>query len=61
MALQWEAQVVGINYYPSFTTLQSLTAAANDAEAIATQLEDYGYQTFRVQRLPRQEIGRAHV
>ena len=55
MALQWEAQVVGINYYPSFTTLQSLTAAANDAEAIATQLEDYGYQTFRVQRLPRQE------
>ena len=42
MTSQWEAQVVGINYYPSFTTLQSLTAAANDAEAIATQLEDYG-------------------
>jgi WD40 repeat protein len=54
MTSQWEACVVGINYYPSFTDLSSLTAAANDAEAIAAQLEKYGYQSFRVQRLPRQ-------
>jgi WD40 repeat protein/tetratricopeptide (TPR) repeat protein len=54
MTSQWEAQVVGINYYPIYTTLQQLTAAANDAEAIAVQLEQSGYQTFRVQRLPRQ-------
>jgi hypothetical protein len=54
MTSQWEACVVGINYYPSFTGLSPLTAAANDAEAIAAQLEQYGYQSFRVQRLPRQ-------
>jgi WD40 repeat protein len=54
MNSQWEAQVVGINYYPNYTTLQQLTGAANDAEAVAVQLEQYGYQTFRVQRLPRQ-------
>ncbi|WP_310426946.1 caspase family protein [Chamaesiphon sp. VAR_48_metabat_135_sub] len=54
MTSQWEAQVVGINYYPTYTTLGQLTAAANDAEAIAVQLEQSGYQTFRVQRLPRQ-------
>ena len=54
MTSQWEAFVVGINYYPSFTGLSPLTAAANDAEAIAAQLEQYGYQSFRVQRLPRQ-------
>ncbi len=53
MSLQWEAQVIGINYYPSCTKLNNLTAAANDAESIATQLENYGYETFRVQRLPR--------
>jgi hypothetical protein len=50
MTSQWEAQVVGINYYPSFTTLQSLTAAAQDAEAIAMQLEQYGYRTFQLVR-----------
>jgi energy-coupling factor transporter ATP-binding protein EcfA2 len=49
-----EALVVGINYYPSHTTLQQLTAAANDAEGIALHLEQSGYQTVRVQRLPRQ-------
>ncbi len=54
MTSQWEAQVVGINYYPDYTTLRPLTAAAEDAEAIATQLEQYGYQKFRVQRLPSQ-------
>ncbi len=53
MTSHWEALVVGINYYPSHTTLQPLTAAANDAEAIAVQLERYGFQAFRVQRLPR--------
>jgi WD40 repeat protein len=53
MTSHWEALVVGINYYPNHTTLQPLTAAANDAEAIAVQLERYGFQTFRVQRLPR--------
>lgn len=54
MTSQWEAFVVGINYYPSFTGLSPLTAAAKDAEAIAAQLEQHGYQSFRVQRLPRQ-------
>jgi hypothetical protein len=53
MTSHWEALVVGINYYPSHTTLQPLTAAANDAETIAVQLERYGFQAFRVQRLPR--------
>ena len=53
MSLEWEAQVVGINYYPPYTTLKKLTAAAHDAESIAIQLENYGYETFRVQRLPR--------
>jgi WD40 repeat protein len=53
MTSHWEALVVGINYYPSHTTLQPLTAAANDAETIAVQLEQYGFQAFRVQRLPR--------
>ena len=54
MKPEWEACIVGINYYPSYTGLSPLTAAANDAEAIAGQLEQYGYQSFRVQRLPRQ-------
>jgi WD40 repeat protein len=53
MTSHWEALVVGINYYPKHTTLKQLTAAANDAEAIAVQLEQSGFQTFRVQRLPR--------
>ncbi len=55
MSLQWEAQVVGINYYPPSTHLDILTAAAKDAEEIAIQLFDYGYETFRVQRLPRKQ------
>ena len=54
MTSQWKAQVVGINYYPPYTSLGELTAAASDAEAIAVRLETYGYETFRVQRLPRQ-------
>ncbi|WP_309735970.1 caspase family protein, partial [Chamaesiphon sp. OTE_75_metabat_556] len=53
MTSHWEALVVGINYYPHHTTLKPLTAAANDAETIAVQLERYGFQTFRVHRLPR--------
>ncbi len=52
MSLEWEARVIGINYYPPYTSLNKLTAAARDAESIATQLENYGYETFRVKRLP---------
>ncbi|MBD2309765.1 AAA family ATPase [Chroococcidiopsis sp. FACHB-1243] len=52
MALEWAAQVIGIKDYPNYTTLSPLTATAEDAEKIAAQLEQYGYRTFRVQRLP---------
>ncbi|MBH8564879.1 caspase family protein [Nostoc sp. CENA67] len=53
MASEWAAQVIGINYYPDYTTLKPLTAAAEDAERIAEQLEQYGYRPFRAQCLPR--------
>ncbi|MDZ8069996.1 MAG: caspase family protein, partial [Nostoc sp. DedQUE08] len=53
MASEWAAQVIGINYYPEYTTLKPLTAAAEDAEKIAQQLEQYGYRPFRAQCLPR--------
>ena len=53
MSLEWEAQVIGINYYPEYTSLNNLTAAANDAASIANLLENYGYETIRVQRLPK--------
>lgn len=53
MASEWAAQVIGINYYPGYTTLKPLTAAAEDAEKIAGQLEQYGYRSFRTQRLPK--------
>ncbi|MDV2993263.1 MAG: Tol-Pal system protein TolB [Chroococcidiopsis sp. SAG 2025] len=53
MALEWAAQVIGINYYPDYINLKPLTAASEDAEKIAEQLEQYGYRTFRVQRLPK--------
>ncbi|WP_445631923.1 nSTAND1 domain-containing NTPase [Nostoc sp. DSM 114167] len=53
MASEWAAQVIGINYYPEYTTLKPLTAAAEDAEKIAEQLEQYGYRPFRAQCLPR--------
>ncbi|MFW9261056.1 caspase family protein [Nostoc sp. CALU 546] len=53
MASEWAAQVIGINYYPEYTTLKPLTAAAEDAEKIAEQLEIYGYRPFRAQCLPR--------
>ncbi|MEH2299314.1 MAG: caspase family protein, partial [Nostoc sp.] len=53
MASEWAAQVIGINYYPGYTTLKPLTAAAEDAEKIAQQLEQYGYRPFRPQCLPR--------
>ncbi len=52
MASEWAAQVIGIKDYPNYTTLSPLTATAEDAEKIAQQLEQYGYRTFRVQRLP---------
>lgn len=53
MASEWAAQVIGINYYPEYTTLKPLTAAAEDAEKIAQRLEQYGYRPFRAQCLPR--------
>jgi hypothetical protein len=53
MASEWAAIVIGINYYPEYTTLKPLTAAAEDAEKIAQQLELYGYRPFRAQCLPR--------
>ncbi|MEH2025364.1 nSTAND1 domain-containing NTPase, partial [Nostoc sp.] len=53
MASEWAAQVIGINYYPEYTTLKPLTAAAEDAEKIAQQLEQYGYRPFHAQCLPR--------
>ncbi|MEH2321845.1 nSTAND1 domain-containing NTPase, partial [Nostoc sp.] len=53
MASEWAALVIGINYYPEYTTLKALTAAAEDAEKIAQQLEQYGYRPFRAQCLPR--------
>ncbi|MDZ8226351.1 caspase family protein [Nostoc sp. ChiVER01] len=53
MASEWAAIVIGINYYPEYTTLKPLTAAAEDAEKIAQQLEVYGYRPFRAQCLPR--------
>ncbi|MDZ8089159.1 MAG: caspase family protein, partial [Nostoc sp. DedQUE12b] len=52
MASEWAALVIGINYYPEYTTLKPLTAAAEDAEKIAQQLEQYGYRPFRAQCLP---------
>ncbi|MBD2680958.1 MULTISPECIES: caspase family protein, partial [Nostoc] len=52
MASEWAAQVIGINYYPEYTSLKPLTAAAEDAEKVAGQLEKYGYRPFRVQCLP---------
>ncbi|MHC5914697.1 MAG: nSTAND1 domain-containing NTPase [Nostoc sp.] len=53
MASEWAAIVIGINYYPEYTTLKPLTAAAEDAEKIAQQLEQYGYRPFHAQCLPR--------
>ncbi|PSB65391.1 hypothetical protein C7B79_05660 [Chroococcidiopsis cubana CCALA 043] len=52
MASEWTAQVIGINYYPDFSKLKPLTAATQDAKKIAEKIEQYGYRTFRVQRLP---------
>jgi WD40 repeat protein len=57
MTSQWEALVVGINQYPKYYGLyglSQLTAAANDAEKIATQLKEWGYRPFQIQRLPQQ-------
>ncbi|MEH2259785.1 nSTAND1 domain-containing NTPase [Nostoc sp.] len=52
MASEWAAQIIGINYYPESTTLSKLTAAADDAEKIAQQLEQYGYRPCRTECLP---------
>jgi len=61
MTSEWEALVVGINRYPQMTTLQDLKAAAKDAEDIALYLREYGYQPFRVQRLPQQLDGKGEA
>ncbi|NES18843.1 MAG: hypothetical protein F6K41_07930, partial [Symploca sp. SIO3E6] len=61
MTSEWEALVVGINRYPQMTTLQDLKAAAKDAEDIAVHLREYGYQPFRVQRLPQQLDGKGEA
>ncbi|MGK7887321.1 MAG: caspase family protein [Crocosphaera sp.] len=54
MTQQWEALIVGIDEYPIFTTLHNLTVARKDAEDITQTLNDYGYESFRIQRLPQQ-------
>ncbi|MDJ0511454.1 MAG: caspase family protein [Crocosphaera sp.] len=54
MTEQWEALIVGVDEYPIYTTLHNLTVARKDAEDVAKQLEKYGYETFRIQRLPQQ-------
>ena len=52
MTAHWEAQVIGINAYPK-SELESLTAAAKDAEKIAQRLEESGYEAFLVKGLPQ--------
>ncbi|MGK7873573.1 MAG: caspase family protein [Xenococcaceae cyanobacterium] len=54
MKPEWEALVVGIDRYLPLTTLPYLTSGEKDAEDVAQQLEKYGYEPFRVQRLPQQ-------
>ncbi|MGK7938993.1 MAG: caspase family protein [Crocosphaera sp.] len=54
MTQQWEALIVGIDEYPIYTTLHKLTVARKDAEDVAKRLENYGYERFRIQRLPQQ-------
>ena len=54
MTSEWKAQVVGVNYYIDNTSLGNLTGAVNDAEEIAAQLKKFGYQSFRVKKLPSQ-------
>jgi WD40 repeat protein len=63
MTSEWKAQVVGVNYYIDNTSLENLTVAVNDAEAIAAQLEKFGYQSFRVKKLPSQlsQKGEQHI
>jgi WD40 repeat protein len=62
MIPEWGALVVGINEYDDdLTKLKKLTAAAKDAEYIAVHLENNGYQTFRVQRLPQQTDNKGHA
>ncbi|MGK7881070.1 MAG: caspase family protein [Crocosphaera sp.] len=54
MRQQWEVLIVGIDEYPIYTTLNNLTVARKDAEDIAKKLKKYGYEKFRIQRLPQQ-------
>ncbi|MDJ0601020.1 MAG: caspase family protein, partial [Crocosphaera sp.] len=49
---QWEALIVGIDRYPSQTTLFYLTSGEKDGEDLSRRLDRYGYETFRIQRLP---------
>ncbi|MGB5596719.1 MAG: caspase family protein, partial [Crocosphaera sp.] len=54
MSRQWEALIVGIDRYPSQTTLSDLTSGVKDGEDLCRLLTTYGYETFRIQRLPQQ-------
>ncbi|NEO99822.1 MAG: hypothetical protein F6K58_14315, partial [Symploca sp. SIO2E9] len=53
MKPEWEALIVGIERYPAPTTFNDLTVAVKDGENVAQRLEQYGYETFRIQHLPR--------
>ncbi|NEO99348.1 MAG: hypothetical protein F6K58_11835 [Symploca sp. SIO2E9] len=53
MKPEWEALIVGIDRYPAPTTFNDLTVAVKDGENVAQRLEHYGYETFRIQHLPR--------
>ena len=60
MSSSREALVVGINNYGSslsqglrsYTGLTPLTVAIKDAQDIATLLDEYSYETIRIQTLP---------
>ena len=58
MTQQWEALIVGIDFYRTIFTdyheLQNLTVACKDAKDVAQQLQEYGYESFRIQSLPQQ-------
>ncbi|MDJ0659231.1 MAG: caspase family protein [Crocosphaera sp.] len=58
MTQQWEALIVGIDFYRTIFTdyheLQNLTVACKDAKDVAQQLKQYGYESFRIQSLPQQ-------
>ncbi|NEQ84462.1 MAG: hypothetical protein F6K26_31150, partial [Moorea sp. SIO2I5] len=52
MTPEWEALIVGINRYPKPTSFDHLTVAALDGQKVAQQLNQSGYEPFRIQYLP---------